>query len=87
LELTYTSNGVVEFLQPFIGLYNGKFPETTSFVRGDSGFAVPALYDLCEKESAYYDIRLKSNPNFQRLADALHPSSMPPDVSKTECYY
>ena len=39
----YTSNGVVEFIQPKIEHYNEKFPETTLFLRGDSGFAVPAL--------------------------------------------
>jgi hypothetical protein len=83
----YTSNGVVEFIQPLIEHYNEKFPETISFVRGDSGFAVPALNDLCEKESVYYAIRLKSNANLQRIAEEIHPSSMPSDVTKTECYY
>lgn len=39
----YTSNGVVEFIQPLIEHYNEIFPETTLFLRGDSGFAVPAL--------------------------------------------
>jgi hypothetical protein len=38
----YTSNGAVEFIQPLIEHYNEKFPETSLFVRGDSGFAVPA---------------------------------------------
>jgi len=83
----YTSNGVVDFIQPLLEHYNEKFPDTTPFVRGDSGFAVPALYDLCEKESVYYVIRLKSNANLQRLADELHPSTTPSDVSKMECYY
>ncbi|WP_373893951.1 IS1380 family transposase [Virgibacillus sp. CBA3643] len=83
----YTSNGVVDFVQPLIAHYNEKFPETTPFLRGDSGFAVPALYDLCEDESVYYVIRLKSNANLQRLADELHPSTTPSDITKTECYY
>lgn len=83
----YTSNGVVDFIQPLIEHYNEKFPETTPFLRGDSGFAVPALYDLCEKESVYYVIRLKSNANLQRIADELHPSSVISDVSKAEIYY
>lgn len=83
----YTSNGVVEFIQPIIEHYNEKFPETTPFLRGDSGFAVPALYDLCEKESVYYLIRLKSNATLQRIADELHPTSVMSDVSKTEVYY
>ena len=83
----YTSNGVVDFIRPLIEHYNEKFPDTTPFLRGDSGFAVPALYDLCEKESVYYVIRLKSNANLQRLADELHPSSFISDVSKAEMYY
>ncbi|MFA8437374.1 IS1380 family transposase [Pueribacillus sp. YX66] len=83
----YTSNGVVDFVRPLIEHYNEKFPETIPFLRGDSGFAVPALYDLCEGESVYYVIRLKSNAILQRLADELHPATAPSDTTKTECYY
>ncbi|WP_040207447.1 IS1380 family transposase [Neobacillus jeddahensis] len=83
----YTSNGVVEFIKPLILHYNEKFPTIIPFLRGDSGFAVPALYDLCEEESVYYVIRLKSNANLQRLADELHPASIPSDTTKTEIYY
>ena len=83
----YTSNGVIDFIEPVIKHYNEKLPETTPFVRGDSGFAVPALYELCEKESVYYVIRLKSNANLQRLASELHPTTSPDDVTKAECYY
>ncbi len=83
----YTSNGVVEFMEPVIRHYNETFPETIPFLRGDSGFAVPALYELCEQESVYYIIRLKSNANLQRLANELHPTTSPADVAKTECYY
>ncbi|WP_258921412.1 IS1380-like element ISBco1 family transposase [Heyndrickxia coagulans] len=83
----YTSNGVVEFIRPLIKHYNEMFPETTLFLRGDSGFAVPGLYDLCEEESVLYIIRLKSNSQLQSLAKEYHPSSAPLDVSKTETYY
>src|SRR5699024_5503441 len=83
----YTSNGVVEFMEPVIKHYNEKFPETIPFLRGDSGFAVPALYELCEKESVYYVIRLKANANLQRIADELHPTTSPVDVTKTGFYY
>lgn len=83
----YTSNGVVDFIQPVIEHYNEKFPETTPFLRWDSGFAVPALYELCEKESVYYVIRLKSNSNLQRLADEIHPATLSNDMTKTDCFY
>lgn len=83
----YTSNGVVEFIQPLIEHYIEHFPEIILFIRADSGFAVPALYDLCEKESVSYIIRLKSNAILQALAEELHPSSVITDISKTECYF
>ena len=82
----YTSNGVVEFLRPLIEHYNETFPETSALVRGDSGFAVPGLYELCEKESVYYIIRLKSNAKLKALAEELHPTHEIQDVSMTESY-
>ena len=83
----YTSNGVVDFIKPLITHYNEHFPEMTPFVRGDSGFAIPALYELCEKESVYYVIRLKSNAVLQRLAEEYHPSSTSSDITKAEYYF
>lgn len=82
----YTSNGVVDFIRPLIEHYNEVFPETTTLLRGDSGFAVPDLYKLCEKESVYYVIRLKSNARLQALAEELHPASEIQDVTEAESY-
>ncbi|CEA00391.1 Transposase DDE domain protein [Metalysinibacillus saudimassiliensis] len=82
----YTSNGVVDFMRPLIEHYNETFPKTSALVRGDSGFAVPALYELCEKESVYYIIRLKSNAKLKALAEELHPTHEVRDVSVTESY-
>lgn len=44
----YTSNGVKEFLEPLLEHYNQIVPTTDILVRGDSGFATPVIYDLCE---------------------------------------
>lgn len=82
----YTSNGVVDFMRPLIEHYNQNFPATTPLVRGDSGFAVPALYELCEKESVFYIIRLKSNAKLKALAEELHPIDEIRDVTVTESY-
>ena len=82
----YTSNGVVEFVRPLLVHYNETFPETTTLVRGDSGFAVPDLYQLCEQESVYYVIRLKSNARLQALAEELHPAYEIEDVTEAESY-
>ena len=82
----YTSNGVVDFLRPLIEHYNETFPATSALVRGDSGFAVPGLYEICEQESVYYIIRLKSNAKLKALAEELHPAHEIHDVSVTESY-
>lgn len=55
----YTSNSVVDFMLPLIEHYTRNFPETTALVRDDSGFAVPAFYDLCEKESVFLNYLFK----------------------------
>lgn len=82
----YTSNNVVEFVRPLLNHYNEKFPETSTLVRGDSGFAVPDLYKLCEEESVFYIIGLKSNARLKALAEELHPTSEIRDVTQTERY-
>lgn len=82
----YTSNGVVDFIRPLIEHYNEQFPEKSYLVRGDSGFAVPELYDLCEKESIFYLIRLKSNARLKALAEEYHPTNEIQDITVTETY-
>ncbi|WP_353949386.1 IS1380 family transposase [Sporolactobacillus sp. Y61] len=81
----YTSHGVADFVRPILEHYNEHFPETTPFLRGDSGFATPELYELCEEESVYYAIRLKSNAILQRMAEELHPNDA--STGETQCYY
>ncbi|MFT9117009.1 MAG: IS1380 family transposase [Sporolactobacillus sp.] len=81
----YTSHGVVDFVRPILEHYNEQFPETTPFLRGDSGFATPDLYELCEDESVFYTIRLKTNAVLLRMAEELHPNDAP--VGKRQCYY
>ena len=65
----YTSNGVKEFLEPLLDHYSQAVPTTDILVRGDSGFATPDIYELCEKSNNQYVIRLKSNRNLARLAE------------------
>ena len=45
------------------------------------------MYDLCEKESVYYVIRLKSNAVLKRIAEEYRPSFAPSDSGKTEYYF
>lgn len=43
----YTSNGAKAFLVPLLIHYNQAILMTDILVRGNSGFATPAVYDLC----------------------------------------
>lgn len=67
----YTSTGVKAFLEPLLEHYNQVVPTTDILVRGDSGFATPDIYELCEAYDNEYVIRLKSNRNLTRLAEEL----------------
>jgi len=40
-------------------------------IRADAGFAVPALYDYCEKEGIDYTVGLISNARLQALSESL----------------
>jgi hypothetical protein len=58
---TYSSNGVVDFMQPLLDEYSEKYPDIELFLRGDSGFATPDLFKQCETNGVAYAIRLKAN--------------------------
>ncbi len=64
----YCSNGAAEFMEPLLMEYRDRFPEMLIALRGDSGFASPDLYELCEKYSCRYTIRLKINSKLVELA-------------------
>ena len=64
----YTSKGVRTFLEPVVKVLRETYPQATILVRGDSGFAMPELYDLCEAYGLHYVIRLKANNMVHQLA-------------------
>ncbi len=64
----YTSKGVREFLEPVVKVLREKYPQATILVRGDSGFAMPELYELCDDYGIHYVIRLKANNVVHQLA-------------------
>lgn len=64
----YTSRQIVSFVGPELKRLRKKYPDIKIIIRGDSGFATPELYKLCEKLEADYVIRLKSNKRLQQIA-------------------
>lgn len=67
----YTSNGVVDFMQPLLDEYANDYKETALYLRGDSGFAMPGLFEQAETNGVSYAIRLKANQNLYSLSKHL----------------
>jgi len=58
----------VEYL---VGRLREKWPDVVIELRGDSGVAVPAMYNVCERLAVQYTFGLRLNPVLKRQSDAL----------------
>ena len=67
----YCSNGVAAFMEPLLEEYQTEYPDVALFLRGDSGFATPELYSLCESHHTSYAIRLKENATLRKMTSEL----------------
>jgi hypothetical protein len=67
----HASRGAVAVVKRLVRLLRRRWPEVTIEVRGDSGFAVPPLYDYLEAQRIPYTIALVSNQRLQALAAPL----------------
>ena len=65
----YCSKDAVDFLEPIFKEYTGLYPDMDCMLRGDSGFASPEIYDLCENYGISYVIRLKENSVLRKQAE------------------
>ena len=57
----YCSKDADQFMIPLMQEYRTKYPSMPLYLRGDSGFASPDLYEACEENDCKYAIRLKEN--------------------------
>ena len=64
----YCSNDADQFMIPLLAEYRTKYPSMPLYLRGDSGFAAPELYEACEEHDCKYAIRLKQNQTLIRYA-------------------
>jgi Transposase DDE domain group 1 len=64
----HASHGVVAVLKRLVRALRAYWPAVQIALRADSGFAVPALYDLCERERLAYTIGLAPNARLRELA-------------------
>ena len=64
----YCSKGSGAFMTPLLKEYRKNYPSMPLYLRGDSGFAAPELYEACEDNDCRYAIRLKENGILHSLA-------------------
>jgi hypothetical protein len=68
---THASRSSVAVLKRIVCGLRGRWPEVRIEIRADPGFAIPALYDYCEKEGISYTIALITNERLKQMATNL----------------
>ncbi len=67
----HASNGVLKILKRIIKRLKEVFPNAELIIRGDAGFAVPELYEYCEREQISYVLGLIRNSVLEGLSNQL----------------
>lgn len=67
----HAGRGCVAILTRLVSLLRAAWPDVTIEIRGDSGFALPALYDYCEDHGIVYTIGLIPNSRLEPVAAPL----------------
>lgn len=67
----YTSNDLKGFLEPILEWLKTRYPNANILVRGDSGFATPEMYDLCDLFGVEFLIKLKANAKLHKFSEDL----------------
>jgi hypothetical protein len=84
----YTSRQAVRFMGPIFSQYESYAPDVLIVVRGDSGFALPGLFELTETKGHKYAIRLKSNARLQSTAQTMaDPLLNPSKLHEHQVHY
>ena len=64
----HASRGAVAVLKRLVRALRARWPAVAIELRADSGFAVPALYEYCERDGIAYTIGLVPNARLEALA-------------------
>jgi len=68
---THASRSALAILKRIVCRLRREWPSVEIEIRADAGFAVPEIYDYCEKEGIGYTIGLISNPRLEEIAQDL----------------
>ncbi len=67
----HASCGAVDTLREIIERVRKEWPDVPIFVRGDGGFAVPEMYEYCEREGLFYAFGYSTNETLKRRTNDL----------------
>jgi hypothetical protein len=65
----YCSKEADLFMKSRLDEFTADYPDMQLYLRGDSGFASPDLYEVLESQNCKYAIRLKENAKLRELAE------------------
>lgn len=68
---THASRSAVAILKRVVARLRRAWPSVRIEIRADAGFAVPSVYEWCEKEGVDYTIGLITNSRLEAMADPL----------------
>jgi Transposase DDE domain group 1 len=68
---THASKGALSILKRIVERIRRAWDGVRVEIRADAGFAVPEIYDYCQKEGIHYTIGLISNPRLEAIAKPL----------------
>jgi hypothetical protein len=68
---THASRGALAVLKRITKRLREEWPAVKIEIRADAGFAIPAIYEYCEREGIGYTIGLIPNPRLEELAEPL----------------
>jgi hypothetical protein len=67
----HDSWGTVDALREIVVALRAAWPDVPIFVRGDTGFALPEVYDFCEAENLFYALGYATNSVLRRRTQQL----------------
>ncbi len=63
--------GAADDLEFVVQRLRAAWPDVRIVIRADSGFAMPAMYDACERLETFYTIGIGMNPRLKKLSEPL----------------
>lgn len=69
----HSADGVLNFIEPLVERYRARC--RLFWFRDDAAFAIPVIYDYCERKRITYFIRLPSNETLRKIMGRISPGA------------